>query len=336
MHTESIREIYKCENCEDCMPCCCSHPKTSQICARCNKLNIKGKNHRCFHTSWRCQCCKLRFSLREQLREHTFNLLEAYYCPLCKEYIMKDNHKCSSEERICAFCGKNLTDRSQIFISNHLCFHNRTLMDFDSLSKEGFIRCSDCSSFVASGKFERHSRNHRAIFGTPMTSFECRICKKVLGKRFLKTHWRRKHPSEPISCSTCGEQFLTFEELFGHKDLKHPENMTPCFICGKVMEKHKVIGHLHSVHKTALLKCPKCDKCFRNNHTLKRHGLSHSNVHDYKCSICGKEFKRSEGLRVHKLSHADVKPFTCSFCPKTFTTKQWRDKHQIGCRIKNC
>ena len=56
-----------------------------------------------------------------------------------------------------------------------------------------------------------------------------------------------------------------------------------------------------------------CGKKFLDNCKLKRHRLVHSGVKNFRCHICGKKFSLDFNLRTHIRTHTGEKPYVCEF-----------------------
>merc|ERR1711874_686916 len=75
------------------------------------------------------------------------------------------------------------------------------------------------------------------------------------------------------------------------------------------------------------LKCDKCDKTFKTQHSLDRHMRSHLGIKTSSCTVCGKTFVDSTRLKQHMWIHAGYKAFKCEICEKEFRHKSHLKSH---------
>ena len=69
-------------------------------------------------------------------------------------------------------------------------------------------------------------------------------------------------------------------------------NKKECKECHKMIPVYSMSKHMHT-HKAYTIKCPHCDKMFKNTSTLKQHVRIHEDQRQYKCDMCGVGFKEA-------------------------------------------
>ena len=102
---------------------------------------------------------------------------------------------------------------------------------------------------------------------------------------------QREHP---FKCYICDEDFISQENLNGHRTTHAGE-------------------HPH--------KCSVCSKGFLWKYLLKTHLRIHTGERPHKHSICDKGFSRKGGLNNHVRIHTGERPYKCSICEKGFSYK---------------
>ena len=77
------------------------------------------------------------------------------------------------------------------------------------------------------------------------------------------------------------------------------------------------------------IKCPECDKIFKDKGNFNRHFMSHSGLKNFSCTECDKRFSRSDKLNEHiKRNHPNNENLlVCHHCKKAFMRKEQLKKH---------
>ncbi|XP_022819006.1 zinc finger protein 287-like isoform X1 [Spodoptera litura] len=116
-----------------------------------------------------------------------------------------------------------------------------------------------------------------------------------------------------------------------HLDLEHGVPAPSCGVCGKKFRYPSgVLEHQKKVHmgeKTCV--CNLCEKSFFDNHSLKLHMTTHSDLRKFKCDLCGKRFRWENNLKDHVRIHTGDKRFTCPVCGKDFVQKSTLKQHSM-------
>lgn len=66
------------------------------------------------------------------------------------------------------------------------------------------------------------------------------------------------------------------------------------------------------------VRCPICQKEFKQKSTLLQHGCIHIESRPYPCTECGKRFRQQSHLSQHLRIHTNEKPYGCMYCPRFF------------------
>ncbi|XP_037934316.1 endothelial zinc finger protein induced by tumor necrosis factor alpha isoform X11 [Teleopsis dalmanni] len=75
------------------------------------------------------------------------------------------------------------------------------------------------------------------------------------------------------------------------------------------------------------VRCPICDKEFKQKTTLLQHGCIHIESRPYPCPECGKRFRQQSHLTQHLRIHTNEKPFGCMYCPRFFRQRTILNQH---------
>lgn len=79
-----------------------------------------------------------------------------------------------------------------------------------------------------------------------------------------------------------------------------------------------VIQHGRSAGMPLYVRCPICQKEFKQKSTLLQHGCIHIESRPYPCPECGKRFRQQSHLTQHLRIHTNEKPYGCIYCPRFF------------------
>lgn len=95
-----------------------------------------------------------------------------------------------------------------------------------------------------------------------------------------------------------------------HGDISGPSNRTPDVSSTNEQTSHVVVN----ANDEKSFACSTCNYRTRNNSSMKRHLLVHSQEKPFSCSICNRRFRQKDVLKRHSLIHTKQKPFPCSVC----------------------
>ena len=195
---------------------------------------------------------------------------------------MRKYHK---EENICEDCGKKYIDTAGLR-KHRLVLHTQYPK-----------ACEDCGkSCATSSDYLKHFKKAHDIDDS-QEMLTCEICAStVKGKIGLYLHKRHMHGNQNFTCTECGKQYKSKENLKYHMTVAHTgEYPFRCDQCGK--------GYML---KKKLIIC-------KNNH---------AGIFNYICDKC--DFKTNEQgqFKTHIAIHSDVKPFICPLCNHRCTHKE--------------
>lgn len=88
-----------------------------------------------------------------------------------------------------------------------------------------------------------------------------------------------------------------------------------------------VIQHGRSAGMPLYVRCPICQKEFKQKSTLLQHGCIHIESRPYPCPECGKRFRQQSHLTQHLRIHTNEKPYGCVYCPRFFRQRTILNQH---------
>ena len=110
---------------------------------------------------------------------------------------------------------------------------------------------------------------------------------------------------------------------------KVPEKVI-CEICSKLVSKANYQTHLKN-HEPPSMECPKCDRKFRWETSVRAHLNSAHGDTWHKCDFCEKQFKDKTNLKNHRFSHTGGGNYTCANCDSHFLRKDQYRSHMARC-----
>ncbi|KAF7998234.1 hypothetical protein HCN44_009632 [Aphidius gifuensis] len=210
--------------------------------------------------------------------------------------------------------------------------------------------CDVCGEkFKHHGTLDQHYKTQHMFWEK---KHQCPKCpKKFTFKAKLSFHLKSVHTTvRAYLCEDCGADFKNPASLRHHRIRKHnpTTNKKECPVCHKVVPYYSLSKHMYT-HKEYTIKCPRCDKMFKNSSTLRQHLRIHEDQRQYRCDTCDVGFNRRDGLRLHMKVHekGDSRSFkecSCQICLKTFKNhsllvlhrnRVHKDAKQYTCKICN-
>lgn len=251
--------------------------------------------HMKFHDSkiqYLCEDCNEEFTILRYKKNHNVICIRKLICKYCDLMLDSKGKKKQHEQKHC-----------------------------DSLFGQLCEYCGE--KFKHQGTLDQHVKSKHM---TLEKIFQCPKCpKKFTFKTKLSFHLKSVHTAmRAYLCEDCGADFKNPASLRHHRIRKHlpTGNKRECPVCRKMIPFYSLSKHMHT-HKAYTIKCPHCDKMFKNSSTLKQHVRIHEDQRQFRCDTCGVGFNRRDGLRLHMKVHekADsrgLKECSCQVCGEKF------------------
>ncbi|XP_017783479.1 PREDICTED: zinc finger protein 425-like [Nicrophorus vespilloides] len=200
------------------------------------------------------------------------------------------------------------------------------------------MACPNCS------KMYKNAESLRCHLGKDCgkrNRFSCDVCEYYCSRRFeLGNHMSRKHsivlPRKlKIVCLQCNRKYKNQNSLRVHMSLDcGKEKRITCPICRKFKTSRKFQLGVHMFRK---IRCPQCEKVYKNFETLRAHmsydcGRKKRKFRCAVCGNCGKVYKNKKSRNNHVRYECGVAPsFFCPFvdCPYKAKRKFCLQQHLL-------
>lgn len=226
-----------------------------------------------------CDFCLRTFTSKDKLEDHVkchdFKIL--HFCEDCGEEFSTNkarrNHNViCAKKLVCRYCTVGLESKGKK--RQHEQKHCDNM--FGQL-------CDICGEkFKHQGTLDQHIKTRHMDWEK---IFQCPKCpKKFAFKTKLSFHLKSVHTSvRAYLCEDCGADFKNPASLRHHRIRKHQPigNKRQCSVCNKMVPFYSLSKHMHT-HKEYSIKCPYCDKMFKNTSTLKQHTRIHEDQRQYR------------------------------------------------------
>ena len=198
--------------------------------------------------SFHCSLCDTGYSSEFRLRQHVYRLHtteKKFECGTCGElfphkYLLTRHEVRHSDElkQACEVCGKKYARRDSL--KAHMASHsNKT------------FPCSVCGlEYYTKRMLKNHvDRKHAESIET---KFECDICQKPFGKKWLLKEHMQIHSNIPkYSCPICNKSFKHEKSLKDHEGT-HSDSISLDFECEKCDKKFRtkrnMREHMNNIH----------------------------------------------------------------------------------------
>ncbi|KAG5680976.1 hypothetical protein PVAND_010450 [Polypedilum vanderplanki] len=226
------------------------------------------------------------------------------------------------------------------------------------------------TNYIDSNEINKSPRDSR-FFEEIGRNFRCPICqKKFRQKGTLSQHERIHLDSKPYQCPHCERKFrqksilhqhvrihsdasaqLIYMNLGSNQGTLWPQNLPyPDEIRSEkstnsekdaVQIIHSIFGNeglkneenrnLQKSSMPQFVRCPICQKEFKQKSTLVQRGCIHIESRPYSCLVinCGKRFRQQSHLQQHNRIHTNSKPYKCPYqeCQKFFRQQTILNQH---------
>lgn len=210
--------------------------------------------HMKFHDSkiqYLCEDCNEEFTILRYKKNHNVICIRKLICKYCDLMLDSKGKKKQHEQKHC-----------------------------DSLFGQLCEYCGE--KFKHQGTLDQHVKSKHM---TLEKIFQCPKCpKKFTFKTKLSFHLKSVHTAmRAYLCEDCGADFKNPASLRHHRIRKHlpTGNKRECPVCRKMIPFYSLSKHMHT-HKAYTIKCPHCDKMFKNSSTLKQHVRIHEDQRQFR------------------------------------------------------
>ncbi|XP_016949944.1 transcription factor Ouib [Drosophila biarmipes] len=140
--------------------------------------------------------------------------------------------------------------------------------------------------------------------------------------------------SSSHTCSKCGLEFDTVDELTLHKYHLHDVPPNTKFVCDHCSEGFRsaaaLTRHCNMLDLPLTHPCTKCSSKFHNKILLETHEerCQKAPVAQHVCHICGKRLTTSFNLKNHLVRHTGTRPHKCDQCDSSFAVAAELSSHR--------
>lgn len=298
--------------------------KNCDLCDLTFPTEISLRNHRRKHKptvdpkiprappTYECNICKLRYLKKLQLSRHRATHQSRILCKKCKHWFdddaalrrhKEDTHAPDPVE--CDVCKKVF--KKKCYLVMHMGHHDKSFVCHICGAKSS-------SAFTLKQHLSRHTKDFCAF---------CETCNKgFYTKAALKLHEVSHTEDRPFSCEICRATYRSLNYLRLHmKSHSDPEtrNRFKCELCQfETFHKKSLKSHLATHTGENLMPCKICAKVV-NRFYMSVHMRVHTGEKPHVCEYCGRSFSAKKNLIVHWRTHTGEKPYQCQICEKRFT-----------------
>ncbi|XP_059475278.1 endothelial zinc finger protein induced by tumor necrosis factor alpha-like isoform X2 [Neocloeon triangulifer] len=302
---------------------------------------------------FKCQACGKDFKQKSTLLQHERIHTDArpYGCPECGKRFRQQSHltqhlriHANEKPYSCAYCER--TFRQRAILNQHLRIHS------DVSPHLVFKNGSTPTLWPQDVPYPPDNKDESSEFGPGGTNEE-------QYSAYFKD-------AKGVQHSVFGGNLSALQYLKQGKDGRLPDLLPQqqqhlqqqqqqlnrgmplyvrCPICQKEFKQKSTLLQHGCVHiESRPYPCPECGKRFRQQSHLTQHLRIHTNEKPYGCAYCGRNFRQRTILNQHLRIHTGEKPYKCGQCGKDFRQKAILDQHArthqgerpFCCPMPNC
>ncbi|GAB0086929.1 zinc finger protein 768 isoform X1 [Sergentomyia squamirostris] len=274
----------------------------------------KGNDLRLF----KCLTCGKDFKQKSTLLQHERIHTDSrpYGCPECGKRFRQQSHltqhlriHANEKPYSCAYCPRSFRQRA--ILNQHLRIHSDVSPHL--IFKNGPVPTLWPQDMPYPGPEDPTKEEQQSAFGDDASQGtpESRACFSPDGPNGTLQYPSYFKDAKGVNHSVFGANISSLQYL-----KQGQKSMLP-----------DVIQHGRSAGMPLYVRCPICQKEFKQKSTLLQHGCIHIESRPYPCPECGKRFRQQSHLTQHLRIHTNEKPYGCIYCPRFFRQRTILNQH---------